>query len=421
MSYAIFRSQPINTLQDLAQIGSHNKREKKAYKSNPNIKLDRSEDNIELVKCDEKYVKRFYELTKDYKKEHEERQRTIREDRKKSYYKMLNDARNVVADELLFTSDSLFFKDKSKEDILRWANTCMEFVYNDLGYTKEQVLHSTIHMDEKTPHIHCVVIPLVKKLDKRTNTDRYTISKKQYIKNNEHLSELQDKYHNRLVKAGFDLERGLKGSTAENINIREFKKMTKRLDKSLEKSTLLLNDDYKELKVKLNKSKPSITGKEVKIDKDTYQALNKFMSSAKKVVEDIPKTQSMVRTLEEYSKNFRITQRENIQLNKEVSRLELENEEIKQENNRLENLIYNLLQRLKDLFKKILYIGTDKEKDNVSDEIKYHYDNNYYNDLDLCYISKGTTKEREIFEHIGYIRNRNSDYKRKDDDFEISM
>lgn len=331
---------------------------------------------------------------------------------------MLNDARNVVADELLFTSDSLFFKDKSKEEILRWANTCMEFVYNDLGYTKEQVLHSTIHMDEKTPHIHCVVVPLVKKLDKRTNTDRYTISKKQYIKNNEHLSKLQDKYHNRLVKAGFDLERGLKGSTTENINIREFKKMTKRLDKSLERSTLLLNDDYKELKVKLNKSKPTITGKEVKIDKDTYQALNKFMSFAKKVVEDIPKTQSMVKTLEEYSKNFRTTQRENIQLNKEVSRLELENEEIKQENNRLENLIYNLLQRLKDLFKKILYIGTDKEKDNVSEEIKYHYDNNYSNDLDLCYISKGTTKEREIFEHIGYIRQSYS--KEKFDDFEIS-
>ena len=31
---------------------------------------------------------------------------------------------------------------------------------------KEQVLHATVHMDEKTPHIHCVVIPLVKKLDK---------------------------------------------------------------------------------------------------------------------------------------------------------------------------------------------------------------------------------------------------------------
>lgn len=89
MSYAIFRSQPINTLQDLSQIGSHNKREKEIYKSNPNIKLDRSKDNIELVKCDEKYVKRFYELTKDYKKEHEERQKTIREDRKNPIIKCL--------------------------------------------------------------------------------------------------------------------------------------------------------------------------------------------------------------------------------------------------------------------------------------------------------------------------------------------
>lgn len=144
MSYAIFRSQPIKTLQDLSQIGSHNKREKDVYKSNPDIKLDRIKDNIELVRCNEKYVKKFYELTKDYKKEHEERQKNIRKDRRKSYYRMVNDARNVVADELLFTSDSLFFKNKSKEEILRWANTCMDFIYNDLGYTKEQVLHSTI-------------------------------------------------------------------------------------------------------------------------------------------------------------------------------------------------------------------------------------------------------------------------------------
>ena len=36
MNYAIFRSEPIYTLNDLAQIGSHNKREKKAYNSNPN-------------------------------------------------------------------------------------------------------------------------------------------------------------------------------------------------------------------------------------------------------------------------------------------------------------------------------------------------------------------------------------------------
>ena len=66
MNYGIFRSNPIMTLNDLAQIGSHNKREKKAYKSNPDIKLELTKNNIELVPLTEKYVKGFKNLTKEY-------------------------------------------------------------------------------------------------------------------------------------------------------------------------------------------------------------------------------------------------------------------------------------------------------------------------------------------------------------------
>ena len=56
------------TLNDLAQIGSHNKREKKAYNSNPNIKLELTKDNIEIVPLQEKYVKGFKNKVKDYEK-----------------------------------------------------------------------------------------------------------------------------------------------------------------------------------------------------------------------------------------------------------------------------------------------------------------------------------------------------------------
>lgn len=69
LNYAIFRSEPIMTTQDLSQIGSHNKREKQAYKSNPDIKLEMSKYNVELKPLTEKYVKGFYNITKDYKKE----------------------------------------------------------------------------------------------------------------------------------------------------------------------------------------------------------------------------------------------------------------------------------------------------------------------------------------------------------------
>ena len=162
---------------------------------------------------------------------------------------MLNKSKSVVADELMFIATNKFFDDKSKEEIMRWANTCMDFVYNDLGYTKEQVLHATIHLDGKTPHIHCVVVPLVKKLDKRTNTERYTISKKQYIKDKIHLVELQDIYNVRLREAGFELERGIKGSDRKHIKIKEFKKTTRYYENKVNTLNKNLDDAMNEFEV----------------------------------------------------------------------------------------------------------------------------------------------------------------------------
>ena len=90
LNYAIFRSEPIYTINDLAQIGSHNKREKKAYNSNPDIKVELSKDNIELMPLTDKYVKGFYNLTKEYKKEHDERMKTECEDSKRTFKQMLD-------------------------------------------------------------------------------------------------------------------------------------------------------------------------------------------------------------------------------------------------------------------------------------------------------------------------------------------
>ena len=90
LNYAIFRSEPIYTINDLAQIGSHNKREKQAYNSNPDIKVELSKNNVELVLLTEKYVKGFKILVKDYEKEHNERMKTEREDRKRTFKQMLD-------------------------------------------------------------------------------------------------------------------------------------------------------------------------------------------------------------------------------------------------------------------------------------------------------------------------------------------
>lgn len=312
LNYAIFRSEPIMTIPDLAQIGSHNKREKKVYQSNKDIKVELSKNNIELVTLNVKYVKGFDELTKEYKKEYEERMKTERADRKKRYHEMLNSSRNCVADELVMTASHNFFKDMSREQIKEWADTCMEFVYNDLGYKKEQILHATVHLDEETPHIHCVVVPLVKKLDNRTKTERYTISKKQYIKDKLQLSQLQDMYYKRLTEKGYDLERGIKGSDNKHIKIKEYKKMTKKLNHGLNVKSDRLDKAMNEFEeqMKTNKKIP-FDNKHVILEKETFDSMNNVINESKKVMELQPKLQLIFNEVDGYANSYKSLEKEN--------------------------------------------------------------------------------------------------------------
>ena len=426
MNYGIFRSQPIMTINDLAQIGSHNKREKKAYKSNKDIKLELTKNNIELVPLTEKYVKGFKLKVKDYEKEHNERMKTERPERKKTFNEMLNKSKSVVADELLFTASHKFFDNMSKEDIMRWANTCMDFVYNDLGYKKEQVLHATIHMDELTPHIHCVVIPLVKKLDKRTNTERYTISKKQYIRDNIHLSELQDIYNVRLKEAGFELERGIKGSDAEHQKVKEFKKTTRYLENKVITINKGLDNAVNDFEEKMKTTKNTFIDKEyVKVKKDTFDSMKNVIKESKKVMEFQPKMEQLFNEVETFTKSHQTLEKENNNLQREVKALTTRNQNLTKENNNLKDYLKAILEAIKHFFRELLQIGNDKTKDRTTSEIKDYYDNKDFDSNDVYDISKGTSKEDELFDYAkvpSYLKtHKNYDMEYDKDEYEISL
>ena len=426
MNYGIFRSQQIMTINDLAQIGSHNKREKKAYKSNPDIKLELTKNNIELVPLADKYVKGFKLLVKDYEKEHQMRMKIERDDRKKTFTEMLNKSRSVVADELMFTATHKFFDNMSKDEIMRWADTCMDFVYNDLGYTKEQVLHSVVHLDEKTPHIHCVVVPLVKKLDKRTNTERFTISKKQYIRDNIHLSELQDVYNLRLREAGFKLERGIKGSDRKHIKIKEFKKTTRYYEDRVTTINKNLDNAMNEFEEKMKTTKNTLIDKEyVKIRKDTFDSMQNVIKETKKVMEFQPKMEQLFNEVDAFSKSHQTLEKENNNLQREVKALTTRNQSLTKENNNLKTYLKAILGAIKHFFRKLLQIGNEPTKEATTTEIKDYFDNNDFDMNDVVKISKGTTKEDELFDYAGvpsYLKTNKKSHNEKDkDDFEISL
>ena len=431
LNYAILRVEPIMTIPDLAQIGSHNKREKKAYQSNPNIKLELTKNNIELVPLNVKYVKGFDELTKEYKKEHDERMKTERADRKKRYHEMLNSSKNVVADELVMTASHNFFKDMSREQIKDWADTCMEFVYNDLGYKKEQILHATVHLDEETPHVHCVVVPLVKKYDKRTNTERYTISKKQYIKDKIQLSHLQDLYHKRLTDKGYDLERGIKGSDNKHIKIKEYKRVTKKLNQELNVKNDRLDKAMNDFDEKMKTTKESfLVGKDyVKVKKDTFDSMNNVIKESKKVMEMQPKLQTIFNEVDSYANSYKSLEKENKKYEKEISSLKSKNNSLERENKSLLFRLNYIFEVLKKFLRKLLQRGNEDTKEEAVEIVKDCYNEEEFDMNDVVGISRGTTKQDELFDYVdapSYLKERVRDYddyeyEKDKDDFELGM
>ncbi len=414
MSYAIFRVEPINKLKDLGQIGAQNTRAKEAYKSNPDIDKSKSHNNINLVPITHNdYYSSYMNLVKNYKRQHEEKQKIEREDRKKSFSQMLDDSNSVVADELLFTSDKEFFKDMTKDEIIKWANCCMDFVYEDIGYSKNLILNATIHLDEKTPHLHCVVVPLIKKYDKRSNKEKWTISKKHYMKDKDYLSLLQDKYHERMINNGYDLDRGIKNSDNEHIDIKQYKKITRKLNIELTSKNEKLNKLMEELQNKMISNKETIFDKEyVKVKKDTFDSMNKVIEQTKKIMEMRPKIQKVYNEVDEYAKSYKYLEKENDNIKKEVKYLKIKNQKLEQENDSLISYIKAILKAIKEFFRKVLQLGNEKTKQATVTEIKNYYDNEDFNKNDIYDIAKDTDNEEELFDYANI-----DNFYSKDDDF----
>lgn len=109
--------------------------------------------------------------------------------------KIRTDAKKYIANILTGSHERMteIFKDKQLAN--EWLKENYKFACEEFG--KDNIVRFTLHMDEKTPHIHCVTVPLTK--DGR-------LSAKEIFGNAKQLKERQDKYAERMAK--FGLERG---------------------------------------------------------------------------------------------------------------------------------------------------------------------------------------------------------------------
>ena len=351
MSFAIFRVQGIKTTNDLRGIGKHNVERKS--ETNKDIDETKTADNIHLISADKEsnsYLKKFFRTVQPMKEQHDEKMKTERKDRVKSFEGKINSTKNDIACEFLFTSDEKFFEGKSKDDIREWAETSLDFIKKDVGISEENILHAVVHMDEKTPHLHIVAVPLVNKFDGRAKREVWQINRKHFIPTKDDLSKLQDKYFEKMIAKGYDLERGLAANDTErkHMTTQEFKKQ------AIGKEVETLESDRQKLQNDVQELSKAVEGTKAldSIEVETGGLFNR--NTVKMSLEDF----ESIKTLATGSEGLK-TQITSLKLDKgllgmQIHELKAEKEALKTENAELKNENENLKTKNKELESSVL-------------------------------------------------------------------
>lgn len=296
MSYAIIRN--ANYKRDnLAGLYKHNERKNTNY-SNKDINKNSSIKNYSLKQCNTTYSNAIKKL----QQENNLQGRII---------KTTN-----IACEFIITSDKEFFDAIGIDETKRYFQTAYDFVANYKNLGEKYIISAKVHMDELTPHLHLVFVPVIHTKDKQGNTiDKIACS--QYWKGKDSYRQLQDKFYSYMTENGFDLERG---NTKDNthIPIETLKQIT----------------NYENIKYELsNEQIKSISTKNTNL---ILQQNKELIQYTNKLKLQLSKTYPLINKAE--------------QLQKENTYLKTENVKLKTENNRLKNYIDKTFEVVKHLF-----------------------------------------------------------------------
>ena len=207
MSYAIIRNEKLTRAQAMGAY-KHNERKTKNH-SNKNIDSSKTELNYYLKKNELSYIKEF--------------------DRIKEKYDLKGQIRsnsNIMC-EMVFTSDQKFFAEIGYEESKRYFKESYDFIckYKNLG--EQNIISAVVHMDEDTPHMHLLFIPVVHTTDKQGNKiDK--VCCRDFWRGKNSYRDLQNAYFKHISEKGFKLERGelVEETNREHFSIQEYKQIT---------------------------------------------------------------------------------------------------------------------------------------------------------------------------------------------------
>ena len=326
MSYAIIRNTKYKR-ENLKGIYRHNERRNKNY-SNKNINPELSHLNYSLKDCKHSYEKEF--------------------DLIKEKYNLKGQIKTVsnIACEYIITSDKEYFNSIGIDETKRYFETAYKFVceYKNLG--EQYILSAKVHMDEETPHMHLVFIPVIHTKDKKgNNIDKIACS--EFWKAKDSYRQLQDAFYNYMVANNFELERG-NPSERVHLSVEDYKKIT-----NFEESKILLQDVKLELPdtpdissfKKLMKNRDEKIQEQIIKPKD--KAIKKLQEQNALLTLTLNKQMQTVDKAVKYEKEIKSILEKNIELKEKYETLEntynlkLQEEKTKIQD-KYENRIYNL-------------------------------------------------------------------------------
>lgn len=326
MSYAIIRNAKYKR-ENLKGIFRHNERRNKNY-SNKNIDKELTYLNYSIKDCKHTYEREFDLIKEKY-----------------NLKGQIKSVSNIVC-EYIITSDKGFFEKVGEQETRRYFETAYKFVceYKNLG--EQYILSAKVHMDEESPHMHLVFIPVVHTTDKKgNNIDKVACS--EFWKAKDSYRQLQNAFHSYITANGFDLERG-NPSERVHLSIKDYKKIT-----NFEESRTLL----KNIKIELPEV-PDISNFRWTIKNRDEKIQEQIIKPKDKAIQELQEQNVLlalalnkqVKTVDKaikYEKEFKPILEENIELKEKYETLEdtynlkLQEEKTKIQN-KYENRIYNL-------------------------------------------------------------------------------
>ena len=308
MSFAIIRNTKYKR-ENLKGIYRHNERRNKNY-SNDNIDKEKSYLNYSLKSPKYRYDKEF--------------------DIMKEKYDLKGQIKTVsnIACEYIITSDKQFFEEIGEEETKRYFETAYQFVteYKNLG--EQYIMSAKVHMDEETPHMHLIFLPVVHTQDKKgNNIDKLACS--EFWKEKDSYRRLQDAFYQYMTSHNFKLERGVpKEETGrEHIDIKEYKEITN-FDKTKEKLQSMKLElpnvpDITDINInRLSKKRDEKILEEIIKPKDDL--INELYQNNLLMHQQLLRQTKMVEEAEKYQKERNKIMADNKDLHKQVDNIKVE-------------------------------------------------------------------------------------------------